>query len=840
MPFMMSGDQLDMMRDENGELMDAPKIEETQGIRTGDTEDRPDERPVDRMARKRADVERRRGRSAKPISASSSGSGAQQSFGTLPVMLGEYTPGTQAADRQSDSGYTRVEGRQRGESVVPPTQQEPDPLDPYAPYINRLNSLAGTYNEEAASYRETGVRGDSLDTALVQYLDYLREAPEIPGASEEYNAFRSISSNPVAERAEFDRSPSSYYNPFTVSADNRSGTFAQDLLSGLSDQGAIDPRFYDYGEASEYQFEPGAERFNVGGQSVDLPGYSPAGLSWQYRQPAYDPFGDRALNTYWGLESEDQTSAALIPDAPYVIQGYGNRFAPGASGNPTTFDPRAERTSLGRNPTPGMLDRARTAQNRSGLIDQRELASIPLSESKRALLPGEMYEVARGFDQGQQFRPEDQYVGAGDQLPENFITDNAIEYGPQQSPDSRLFSDIRDLRISGQDGGEALDPSGRESELAFLGGDVDYDVTGSNLDEWWQKSLQTGQSPDTLVHATDVDAVSAAQQRLSEVSRPWRQQDEFDIPALPQSPEEIIEEREREVERIRIEQRIREEQRIRVEQRQREVFQNATNVNASVRTQNIREEAGGAPLVYLGNTSFDASGNQTSQFKHSLGAAYPQDNAAPILFDNRDVEAHRPPGHYASSYPWIDGPRTTNRNLNSNWINQVVHAGAQVSHPISGNLANNPVYSLNNQNYVQVGQGGFGGLSWYWNPDSVPSNYSGQRIGGTPAAFNRNANSSYTGQNAGQLFGRNVTENYNVNVPYTAQVPYNVEVPYLETETYEETLPGTPTLNGEEVPDAAFSWSSPGEDGLRRLLFGDQRVDQSDIRAFAPENAPAY
>jgi len=124
------------------------------------------------------------------------------------------------------------------------------------------------------------------------------------------------------------------------------------------------------------------------------------------------------------------------------------------------------------------------------------------------------------------------------------------------------------------------------------------------------------------------------------------------------------------------------------------------------------------------------------------------------------------------------------------------------------NLANFPVYTENSSGAALVSLGEYSPYGAIAIPRSTYRNY---------IDLENRQNYSPTGQLARDYFGTQTTQ----NIPYTIQVP------------------GTQTVNGLETPDGEFAWSSPGEGGLRQLLFGGQQVDQSDIRAFVPDAAPS-
>jgi len=929
------GEIPEFLLDENGELLDIPQISRTRSVGNPATEE---DTPKNKR-RSKSDKESTRGRNSfRSQGVVTEPSEGRESFGTLDVNLGEYTPSRPAADRRSDSGFTTISGRGRGgisgrgsedlrEQEEPESLPPEEPIDPYSPYINRLNELAGTYNEEAASYRETGVRGDSLDTALVQYLDFLREAPEIPGSSEEYNAFRSISSNPIDERAEFDRSPSNYYNPFTINQDYRSGQFSQDLLSGLSERSIIDPRFSDFGEANEYRFEPGAETFNVGGQSVDLPGYSPAGLSYQYRQAAYDPFGGRATNTYWGLESDDNTSAALIPDAPYVIQGYGGRFDIGASGQSGKFDPNAERTSIGRNPTPLSLLSGRPAQNREALLNQRERAYLPLAGTPMEPRPGESYEIARGFDQGLQFTIDGQqpgggapdpltagqlpgplssgsgstefgsgaadafgsgaagafdrtpsttpaaqneqgYVGAGESLPESLVSDSAVEYQPSDVRSGLLNADINDIRLSGQGDGEALNPSGRENDPRFLGGEFDENIWNGSLQSFWDVALNNrGTKPDTSLSSPAFEGLApngvplwsadtGAGRRtigIDRFERPWNQNDTFNVPALPHSPSD-------ETTETTIP-----EDFVPGELIPGELIpggfvpgsfvpgQTTTSTSRpnslyfSYYQPNIRVN-GNDQVVSLGNSLFDYVTGQEDENEFS-------GNDLRIASNDLNYSNRYSPGNYQTQ-------------LNNNqWTNtalaQIQASARQYENQRSSlNVANLPVYQDRRNGtsflYADDSYADLGYRDLYIRPTGGYVPFSGENqvfSGSTFGGNNPSQNLFRTGEYGRDLFARTDTQTtQNTYTPDTytpdryAPDTYGPDT-FIPEITTSQVEAGPNSVNGTDVaPGSSFNWRPDGS-GVNQLRYRarpltrsasrEYRVDSTRIESQVPEQAPA-
>lgn len=256
--------------------------------------------------------------------------------------------------------------------------------NPIQQSVNNLNRLASIYNQTAQLHRDTALQSGSLFSDVTNYYRALAETQLPENASQEIKLLqqmvRSPSVSPSNAELQFQRDyfgntletqdtmDFPYYSPLmhnyggygygagTWNPDDR--VFQRDYVQRLLDAGLIPSRPGDQladdaiptgvpqtvadAQGRVLANNPGTANLKFMGQdkSVQRNWYNPRSLGNNYSNMYYDVFGDRAANSAWYWRAEDDQHLDLqLPDAPYVMQGYGNRW------NGGTLDPAKESVS---------------------------------------------------------------------------------------------------------------------------------------------------------------------------------------------------------------------------------------------------------------------------------------------------------------------------------------------------------------------------------------------------------------------------------------------------------------------------------------------------------------
>jgi len=313
------------------------------------------------------------------------------------------------------------------------------------PTINQLNTLGGQYTSALQAYRDTGVETPQFVNSMRNYWDALATTQLPPNASSEIKILQSMAQQnapgaiPLASTftqargASPDRFGYGRYSPLSLSA-LPSGTeydvnrFGRQYIDNLIAAGKMRS---DYGRSSgdlteRYEDDEGPMSYNFGGLGRGtMEGYNPRDWSRNYTQAVADPWGGDAINRYWWWQSDQGKSRLLAPDAPAVVQGYGDRYL-GGSGyrdpqsemypGSTTYsieeerpetlpegparqrlDRRARQTPVGSYTTGGGTGVPLVGQRPAGfsMKDEYERPSIPLYGTQ---LDYETYKIRRGPD----------------------------------------------------------------------------------------------------------------------------------------------------------------------------------------------------------------------------------------------------------------------------------------------------------------------------------------------------------------------------------------------------------------------------------------------------------